>query len=176
MSDEQKKQDTPEEPQEAVQAAPQPYRESEDHVPDPTAFSGTLETSGTGGGRHARLEGVAEVFEGVTQQTVERDGLAVHEGAVVQDDTTGVPAVTNEQRVNDETNPLFVDENPNAVKDDAATENEPLSEEDAARLAKAAETPEQTSNPESSESEEAKSAPAAKKTAAKKTAASEPKK
>lgn len=38
------------------------YRESEDHVPDPTAMTGTLETSGTGGGVHERLTGTTRIF------------------------------------------------------------------------------------------------------------------
>jgi hypothetical protein len=107
----------------------QTYVESEDHRPDITAMSGTLETSGTGGGRHAHLAGVSRVFgnveavmeqvEGValnkmtemvdeirgiihreeassktqpvTQQTTENNGVATHEGDVVQNDGTGVP-------------------------------------------------------------------------------------
>jgi hypothetical protein len=38
------------------------YRESEEHVPDPTALTGTLETSGTGGGVHERLTGTTRIF------------------------------------------------------------------------------------------------------------------
>jgi hypothetical protein len=53
----------PEEPTApVVDPNPQPYRESEEHVPDMTAMSGTLETSGTGGGRHAHITGVSRVF------------------------------------------------------------------------------------------------------------------
>lgn len=186
MSDEQQNQDAPEEPQEAPQAAPQPYRESEDHVPDPTAFSGTLETSGTGGGRHARLEGVAEVFDGVTQQTVERDGLAEHQGAIVQDDTTGVPAVTNEQRVNDAENPLYVEENPLAVE---RQQEQGLAPEDGPKVtdqttdttetggdASESPTPKDVKEVQESADEESKSVTPAKKTAAKKAAAADPKK
>lgn len=33
-----------------------------DHIPDPTAMSGTLETTNTGGGDHERLSGVTRVF------------------------------------------------------------------------------------------------------------------
>lgn len=75
---------------EDVTTAPQPYSESSDHVPDPTAVSGTLETSGTGGGWHSRLEGVAAIF--TPAWTVEKDGLAEHTGDLVQGDTTGIPA------------------------------------------------------------------------------------
>jgi hypothetical protein len=42
-----------------------PYSESEDHVPDPTAMTGTLETAGVGGGHHSHLEGVVGVFNRV---------------------------------------------------------------------------------------------------------------
>jgi hypothetical protein len=153
-------QNTPEEPQEATPAAPKPYSESPDHVPDPTAVTGTLETSGTGGGRHARLEGVAAIFEGVTQQTVELDGLAVHQGAVVQNDTTGVPETftspTEEQ----------------APAEPVAEESEPEGEvspevvEEVVAEAAAEGAPVET---------ETKAAPA-KKTAARKTAATDPKK
>lgn len=47
------------------------YRESEEHVPDPTAMSGTLETSGTGGGVNERLTGTTRIFgdiENLTQR------------------------------------------------------------------------------------------------------------
>lgn len=153
MSDEQ---NTPEEPQETTPAAPQPYRESEDHVPDPTAVTGTLETSGTGGGRHARLEGVAAIFDGVTQQTVERDGLAEHQGAVVQNDTTGIPETF-------------------AGPAEGETAPEPeLSPEVAEEVAKEAEGTEE-SKEEAPAAEDAKPV-AAKKTAARKTAAADPKK
>lgn len=38
------------------------YRESADHVPDPTAMTGTLETTGTGGGHNERLTGTTRIF------------------------------------------------------------------------------------------------------------------
>jgi len=55
-------------------AAPIVYRESADHVPDPTAMSGTLETSGTGGGHNERITGMTGIFG-----PVERDIVAVRE-------------------------------------------------------------------------------------------------
>lgn len=39
------------------------YIESEDHVPDPTLQFGTLDTSGTAGGNHERLEHISPVFD-----------------------------------------------------------------------------------------------------------------
>lgn len=45
----------------ATQATPG-YQESPDHVPDPTAMSGTLETSGTGGGTNEWLSGTTRIF------------------------------------------------------------------------------------------------------------------
>lgn len=50
------------------------YQESGDHVPDPTALTGTLETSGTGGGVHERISGMTAIFG-----PVERDIVAVHD-------------------------------------------------------------------------------------------------
>lgn len=38
------------------------YQENEDHVPDPTALSGTLDTTGIYGGHHESLENVTGVF------------------------------------------------------------------------------------------------------------------
>lgn len=38
------------------------YIESSSHVPDPTAMSGTLETSGTGGGANERITGPTRIF------------------------------------------------------------------------------------------------------------------
>lgn len=51
------------------------YRESEDHVPDPTAITGTLETSGTGGGVHERLTGTTRIFGDVEHIAQRLDSL-----------------------------------------------------------------------------------------------------
>lgn len=39
------------------------YRESESHIPDPTAQYGTMDTSGTAGAAHSKLENVTPIFE-----------------------------------------------------------------------------------------------------------------
>ena len=97
------------------------YSENSDHTPDPTAMTGTLETSGTGGGAHERLGGnvaafkdsgqfsreverivaekmdklreelYAEVAKGMAP-TVEENGLQVNQVPVVTGDDTGAPA------------------------------------------------------------------------------------
>lgn len=54
------------------------YRESEDHVPDPTALTGTLETSGTGGGVHERLTGTTRIF-GDVEAVVQRVESLINE-------------------------------------------------------------------------------------------------
>jgi hypothetical protein len=46
---------------------PAPYTEDPAHVPDPTALSGTMETTSTGGGRHDHLAGVTRVFHHAEQ-------------------------------------------------------------------------------------------------------------
>lgn len=48
------------------------YVESSAHVPDPTAMTGTLETTGTGGGLNERISGTTGLFG-----HVERDIVAV---------------------------------------------------------------------------------------------------
>lgn len=69
---------------------PQPYSESDDFVPDPTAMSGTLETSGTGGGIHESLKGTTGAFTDLPN-TVEVHGLPLHRNEVVSGDGTGQP-------------------------------------------------------------------------------------
>lgn len=61
------------------------YVENPDFVPDPTAMSGTLETSGTGGGANETTRGVTGVFE--------EAGLPSYRATdVVDGDATGQPA------------------------------------------------------------------------------------
>jgi hypothetical protein len=61
------------------------YRESSGHVPDPTAMSGTLETTETGGGNNDRISGMTDLFGRVEQDilivrdVVEKDGRKVVE-------------------------------------------------------------------------------------------------
>jgi len=47
-----------------------PYRESDEHVPDPTHVYGTLDTSGTAGGNHEKLELISPVFDVAKAQDV----------------------------------------------------------------------------------------------------------
>lgn len=54
------------------------YQESADHVPDPTAMSGTLETSGTGGGSNERVAGMTRIF-GDVERAITRVETAVQE-------------------------------------------------------------------------------------------------
>lgn len=56
---------------------PQPYRESDDHVPDPTAVSGTLDTSGTSGGQNDTLRSVTGIF-GNSEDHAERLEAAIN--------------------------------------------------------------------------------------------------
>lgn len=77
--------DGAETPGAAEQAANQGYVENENHIPDPTAMSGTLETSGTGGGTNETLRGTTGVFE--------HAGLASYRSDdVVTGDATGQPS------------------------------------------------------------------------------------
>lgn len=64
------------EPEQAPQATG--YRESADHVPDPTAMTGTLETSGTGGGVNERISGMTRIF-GDVERAVARVETVVQE-------------------------------------------------------------------------------------------------
>jgi hypothetical protein len=47
------------------------YKESDDHVPDATNQYGTVDTSGTAGTAHARLEEVTNVFDEARKQDLE---------------------------------------------------------------------------------------------------------
>jgi len=69
---------------------PRPYSESDDFVADPTAMTGTLETSGTGGGVHESVKGTTEVFSGLPT-TLEVHGLALHRNEIISGDATGQP-------------------------------------------------------------------------------------
>jgi hypothetical protein len=61
------------------------YVENPDFVPDPTAMTGTLETSGTGGGANETIRGTTGVFE--------EAGLPSYRSTdVVDGDATGQPA------------------------------------------------------------------------------------
>lgn len=74
-------------PSAAQQQVQSPYSESPDHVPDPTAMSGTLETSGTGGGANESLRGTVGVFE--------EAGLPSYRSEhIVSGDNTGQPEPT----------------------------------------------------------------------------------
>jgi hypothetical protein len=90
----------------APQAAPQPYRESEDHVPDPTAVNGTLETSDTGGGHHSSLRGVSRIFGSAEEFLARVESAAQDKVAELVDDikdmvhreeAAGGPQQTTEQ-------------------------------------------------------------------------------
>ncbi len=83
------------EPPVEAQSAPRPYSESPDHVPDPTAMTGTVETTGTGGGAHETLRGNTSIFDHVRAPVVELYGLPQYPEDVVQaveGDNTGQPA------------------------------------------------------------------------------------
>ncbi len=69
---------------------PKPYSESDDFVPDPTAMSGTLETSGTGGGVHDTIRGTSDVFTDLPP-VIESHGLPLYRSDVVSGDGTGQP-------------------------------------------------------------------------------------
>lgn len=67
-----------------------PYKESDDHVADPTAVFGTLETSGTAGGDNERAEKISPIFDAAKAQdlayaarAVDPDDTEVDEGSAV---------------------------------------------------------------------------------------------
>ncbi len=71
---------------ETTETAPQGYVENPDHVPNPTDLYGTLDTSGTAGAAHGRIEEISPLFEKARQ-----DDLATAARALDPDDD-GVPA------------------------------------------------------------------------------------
>lgn len=58
-------------PENVVDTDAAPYTESSEHVPDPTAVYGTLDTSATAGGEHERLEGITPVFDAAKAQDLQ---------------------------------------------------------------------------------------------------------
>jgi hypothetical protein len=86
--------DTPVDTDQSDRPEPKGYYESLDHVPDPTAMTGTLETSGTGGGAHETLRGTTGVFDDLSP-VVEQNGLPLYGADAVQalsGDSTGQPS------------------------------------------------------------------------------------
>ena len=72
----------------------QPYVEDENFVPDPTAQYGTLDTSGTAGAAHSKIEDVSPVFAVADQQNaaqaaraLDPDDDSVHSSLVVLPDS-----------------------------------------------------------------------------------------
>lgn len=53
------------------------YKESDEHVPDPTANYGTLDTSGTAGAQNERIEHISPVFDAARAQDLQRAARAV---------------------------------------------------------------------------------------------------
>lgn len=122
------------------------YVENPDFVPDPTAMSGTLETTGTGGGANETLRGTTGVFE--------EAGLSSYKAAdVVSGDATGVP------------DPVGAEESAEDPEDDGETEETEGSSKEPQEPAEGVQEQFETKAP-------AKQTAAAKKTAAKKTTAS----
>lgn len=66
------------------------YRESADHIPDPTAMSGTLETSGTGGGHNERLTGTTRIFGDVEQAVSKVEAVVQEHLGQIVDEVRGL--------------------------------------------------------------------------------------
>lgn len=81
---------TGDEPTGDAQSTGGTYQESEDHVPDPTALTGTLETSGTGGGVHERLTGTTRVFGDVEDVAQRIESLINERTQSLKDEVRGM--------------------------------------------------------------------------------------
>jgi hypothetical protein len=66
------------------------YRESADHIPDPTAMTGTLETTGTGGGVHERISGTTRIFGDVEQAIGKVEAVVAEHLHDIVDEVRGV--------------------------------------------------------------------------------------
>lgn len=66
------------------------YRENPEHIPDPTAMSGTLETSGTGGGTNERLTGTTRIFGNVEQAITKVEAVVASHLTDIVDEVRGV--------------------------------------------------------------------------------------
>lgn len=53
------------------------YKESDEHVPDPTAAFGTLDTTGTAGGQNERIEHITPLFDAARAQGLQRAARAL---------------------------------------------------------------------------------------------------
>jgi hypothetical protein len=67
-----------------------PYKESDDHTPDPIAMTATLETSGTGGGHHERLTGTTRIFGDVERVAREVSAVIDERAAAIRDEVRGL--------------------------------------------------------------------------------------
>lgn len=66
------------------------YQESTDHIPDPTAMGGTLETSGTGGGVNERISGTTRIFGDVERAVAKVEAVVQEHLADIVDEVRGV--------------------------------------------------------------------------------------
>lgn len=66
------------------------YQENPDHIPDPTAMGGTLETSGTGGGVNERLSGTTRIFGDVERAVAKVEAVVQEHLADIVDEVRGV--------------------------------------------------------------------------------------
>lgn len=66
------------------------YRESPDHIADPTALTGTLETSGTGGGVHERISGTTRIFGDVERAVGKVEAVVAEHLHDIVDEVRGV--------------------------------------------------------------------------------------
>jgi hypothetical protein len=66
------------------------YQESVDHIPDPTAMTGTLETSGTGGGHNERVSGTTRIFGDVERVVAKVEAVVRERTADIVEEVRGL--------------------------------------------------------------------------------------
>jgi hypothetical protein len=66
------------------------YVESADHVPDPTAMTGTMETTGTGGGVNERVAGTTRIFGDVERVVAKVEAIVQERVGGIVDEVRGL--------------------------------------------------------------------------------------
>lgn len=138
------------------------------HTPDPTAMSGTLETTNTGGGSHEHLTGVTRVFHHAAEtarhmvdEILHRGGQVTQPVSQVAEDTAPEATLLGSEPVTEPEAPAAPEEPQEAPQEDA---QEPEATEPSTESEDAAETP----------AEDAPAAPKTRKRAAAKPAPDAP--
>lgn len=115
---------TPDPSESGVDVAGGQYVENPDHVPDPTAATGTLDTSGTAGAEDSRVENTTPVFDAARAQDLQYASKALDPDDDSVDDPGAVVIENKDGRTEEEAREA-VDKAAEAVREDPVVVEDP---------------------------------------------------